>query len=206
MSCRGRGTLEIRDSNNPFMVTNNQMIGASLSAKEFEGKKPYRPENEIAKRDIATKYDMSFLYSRESERIGEGVPLSDNKLARLYASGPTKSETAKMIGHAGEYSNPKEFSNVSVDAYLKTLRDEKLDVTRLLNSYNHDPKDQNPLYATTQNEFGIKKPTAATYTTERLARNQAFSNSYNSQMPRDQGLNTSLTKSNVHTELNPQFI
>ena len=100
----------------------------------------------------------------------------------------------------------QEFSNVSVDAYLKTLRDEKLDVTRLLNSYNHDPKDQNPLYATTQNEFGIKKPTAATYTTERLARNQAFSNSYNSQMPRDQGLNTSLTKSNVQTELNPQFI
>ena len=85
------------------MVTNNQMIGASLSAKEFGGKKPYRPKNEIAAKDIATKYDMSFLYSRESERIGEGIPLSDNKLARLYASGPTKSETARMIGHAGEY-------------------------------------------------------------------------------------------------------
>ena len=86
------------------------------------------------------------------------------------------------------------------------MRSEVVPIARTLESYNHDPKDQNPLYATTQNEFGIKKPTVATYTSERLPRNQQFSNSFNSQMPRDQGLNTSLTKSNVHTELNPQFV
>ncbi|GMH50718.1 hypothetical protein TrRE_jg5097 [Triparma retinervis] len=187
------------------MVTNNQMIGAAMRMKEFEGKKPYRPPNEYAEKDIATKYDMSFLYSRESERIGEGVPLSDNKLAKLYANVPSKTETARKIGHAGEYSDPKEYASVSVDAFMKTVRDEKLDVDRLLASYNHDPKNQNPLYGTTQNDFGIKKPTAATYTSERIARDQKFSNSYNSQMPRDQGLNTSLTKSNVHSELNPLF-
>jgi len=62
------------------MVTNNQMIGSAMRMKEFEGQKPYRPPNEYAEKDIATKYDMSFLYSRESERIGEGVPLSDNKV------------------------------------------------------------------------------------------------------------------------------
>jgi len=53
---------------------------------------------------------------------------------------------------------------------MKTLRDEKVDVERLLNSYKHAPKGQNPLYATTQNDFGIKKPTTATYTSERIAR------------------------------------
>ena len=200
----GRGTLEGRSTNNPFMVTNNQMIGAALQMKDFEAPKPYRPANE--RQDLAAKYDMSFLYSRESERIGEGVALSDSKLANLYASVPTKSSIARQRGHAGEVSNPEEYKTVSVDAYMKTIRDQSVDVYRLLNSYNHAPKDQNPLYATTQNEFGIKKPTAATYTTERIARDQKFSNSYNSQMPRDQGLNTSLTRSNVHTELDPLFV
>jgi len=86
------------------------------------------------------------------------------------------------------------------------LRSQKDDVSVLLASYNHAPKDQNPLYATTQNDFGIKKPTEATYTSERLPRKQGFSNGFNSQMPRDQGLNTSLTRSNVHVELDPQFV
>jgi hypothetical protein len=150
---------------------------------------------------------MSFLYSRESERIGEGVPLSDNKLAALYASVPTKSDLARKRGHVGEDpTNPEEFRTVSVEAFAKTQHQGKEDITRLLKSYNHAPKPQNPLYATTQNDFGIKKPTEATYTAERLPRNQAFSNAFNSQMPRDQGLNTSLTRSNVHTELDPQFV
>lgn len=187
------------------MVTNNQMIGASVKMKDFEANAPYRPVDE--RKDIAKKYDMSFLFSRESSNFGTGVPLSDNKLARLYASGPTKSEMARTKGGAYKPpTNAEDYKDVSVDAFMKTVRDEGVDVDRLLNSYNHAPKPQNPLYATTQNEFGIKKPTAATYTTERAARNQAYSNSYNSQMPRDQGLNCSLTKSNVHTELDPQFV
>jgi len=199
------GTLEIRDSNNPFMVTNNQMIGASVQMKDFDCAQPYRPVDR--RQDIAKKYDMSFLYSRESSRFGEGIDISDNKLAQLYASGPTKSETARLKG--GDHkppTDPQKYKDVSVEAWMQTIHDEKVDVERLLHSYNHDPKPQNPLYATTQNEFGIKKPTTATYTSERQARDQKFSNSYNSTMPRDQGLNCSLTKSNVHVELDPQFV
>ena len=72
--------------------------------------------------DLANNYDMSFLYSRESECIGEGVPLSDNKLAGLYASVPTKSELARKRGHVGEDDcDPKEFTDVSVDAYQRTI-------------------------------------------------------------------------------------
>ena len=197
--------MEIRESNNPFMVTTTQQIGCAMEPKDFQSSRPYRPMDERV--DIANKYDMSFLYSRESEQIGKGVEMSDNKLAKLYASAPSKSETYRMErGIASETSNPEEFKTVSVDAFQKTISMVKDDVSKVLASYNHDPKDQNPLYATTTNDFGIKKPTEATYTSERLPRKQGFSNSFNSQMPRDQGLNTTLTRSVVHTELDPSFV
>jgi len=150
---------------------------------------------------------MSFLYSRESDRFGEGVGGSDSELARVYGTGESKSTQARRRGGAEKPpTDPKEYASISVDAFAQTLHDEKVDVDRLLSSYNHAPKPQNPLYSTTQNEFGIKKPTAATYTVERLARDQKFSNSYNSQMPRDQGLDCGMTKSTVHKELDPSFV
>ena len=67
---------------------------------------------------------------------------------------------------------------MSREAYLNTLKQEGVNLDRLLDSYNHNPKNQNPLYLTTQNEFGFKKPTTATYTYERIARDQKFSNRY----------------------------
>ena len=148
---------------------------------------------------------MSFLYSRSSNNIGQGIPLSDAKLAHLYAAAPSKSSIARKLGHSGETSDPKEFMHVSVMANRLVASENIVPIENILNSYSHAPKPQNPLYATSQNEHGIKKPTVATYTAERCARDQKFSASFNSQMPRDQGLNTSLTRSNCHTELDPQF-
>ena len=148
---------------------------------------------------------MSFLYSRSSNDIGKGVPLSDAKLAHLYASAPSKSSVARKLGHVGETSDPKDFMNVSVSANQLVASETVVPIEKVLNSYSHQPKPQNPLYATSQNEHGIKKPTVATYTAERCAMDQKFSASFNSQMPRDQGLNTSLTRSNCHSELDPQF-
>jgi len=148
---------------------------------------------------------MSFLYSRSSNKIGQGIPLSDAKLAHLYASAPSKSSVARKLGHVGETSDAREYMNVSVVAYNTIQHQNIVPIEKILNSYSHEPKPQNPLYATTQNEHGIKKPTVATYTAERCARDQKFSASFNSNMPRDQGLNTSLTRSNCHSELDPQF-
>lgn len=44
----------------------------------------------------------------------------------------------------------------------------------LLATYNHTPKEENALYTTTNNEIGIKRPTGATFTFERRARQQGF--------------------------------
>ena len=44
----------------------------------------------------------------------------------------------------------------------------------LLKSYKHTVKEENPLYSTTNNDIGIKRPTGATFTFERRARQQGF--------------------------------
>ena len=238
MSSRGRGTLEIRDSRNPFMVTNNQMIGCAMKLKEFDMDTPYRPPpapNPNAPKFPMGDMSMTFLYSRESSRFGSGVaPTSDSKLAQLYASKPTRSDIARVVGHADEKKlkpqNPEIWQEVSCEAKWDAARKryeedalrqisnqtvevgkdsknaKEFKVQKLLDSYSHDPLRQNPLYLTTQNEVGLKKPTEATVTSERLAKKQEFSRSFNGIMPRDQGLNTSLTRSNCHKELDPVFV
>ena len=81
-----------------------------------------------------------------------------------------------------------------------------IDSDRYLQAYDHNPKRQNPLYTTTQNEIGIKAPSKATIVTERRSRCQAFSNSFNGVRVKDQSLNCYLTRSKVHKELDPHFI
>ena len=76
----------------------------------------------------------------------------------------------------------------------------------LLRKYKHETKRENPLYTTANNEIGMKRPTAATFTVDRKARAQAFSRSFPTQMSRGTGLNTSVTRSVVHPALDPQFI
>ncbi len=72
----------------------------------------------------------------------------------------------------------------------------------LSRSYHHCAKDEHAMFNTTSNEIGKKGPTAATYTFERVARQQKFSNSFpKANESRDTGLNTSITKSSVHSSL-----
>lgn len=44
----------------------------------------------------------------------------------------------------------------------------------LLQTFKHKSKVENPLYTTTNNDIGMKRPTAATFTFERRARQQGF--------------------------------
>jgi hypothetical protein len=47
------------------------MIGGEIKMREFDSPAVYKPKTD--RNDLAKKYDMSFLYSRESERIGTGI-------------------------------------------------------------------------------------------------------------------------------------
>jgi len=117
--------------------------------------------------------NLSFLYTRESDRIGEGVQLSNYPLAKQFRQ---KNSRRKPL--ACEDTIPH------VHGPVMQTKDQVRD---LLMNYNHSPKEEHPLYTTTGNAIGIKKPDIATYNFERYARSQTFSRSFNS-MFQDQGL------------------
>ncbi len=72
----------------------------------------------------------------------------------------------------------------------------------LAKSYHYRAKGEHAMFTTTSNEIGKKGPTAATYTFDRVARQQKFSNSFpKTNESRDTGLNTSITKSSIHSSL-----
>jgi hypothetical protein len=59
------------------------------------------------------------------------------------------------------------------------------------------------LYATTANDYGLKKPSQATFQNVRHGVSQKFSTSFNRILFRDEGLNASITKSRIHDSLIP---
>ncbi|CAM9896438.1 unnamed protein product [Chrysoparadoxa australica] len=163
---------------------------------------------------IMPEIDWSFMYIKESASVGKGIPMSGDKLAQVI--GQTQSlRTLALTKGAGknpimfekdeEIGIPLQGNTTTSLETSKELPTEKEALEGLLETYNHQPKEENPLYTTSQNLIGCKKPSPATFTFERRARNQGFSNSFNSIKYRDMGLNTALTRSNVASRLDPQF-
>ena len=79
-------------------------------------------------------------------------------------------------------------------------------IDRMIASYKFAPHTEDPRYTTANNDIGSKRPTIATYVTERYFKTQAFSNSFTTTKSENSSLNTGLTRSTVHPKLDPQFI
>ena len=150
--------------------------------------------------------DMSFLYSRESDRFGEGSTFSDSALSQVFRLKPSDSmnkrrKNSAFVKQLGSRGN----NNGSSDSASKIVPKEE--VNEILSQYNHNPKEQNPLFVTTANEYGRKRPTQATYQNNvRHGMSQKFSQSFNRTMFRDEGLNSAMTRSNIHDSLTPLFV
>lgn len=180
---------------NPFMSTSNQSYGVDV--KDLKSCNFFQQLEENQDLDAVSggssensDPSLSFLYTRESDRIGAEVEAAHSSLSRAFEKGCEKRKwkCANVVGK----------SSVKEDDDNKNRRDENANIHVL---YKHEPKSQNPLFTTTANEIGLKKPSKATYTTTRYARSQNFSKSFNRIMFQDQGLNTSLSRSNVHERL-----
>lgn len=204
---------------NPFMVTSNECYGMSLAEvmKRASYPSPFEntekassgPDEEGGTRPVATpteagaspatSRDLSFLYSRESDRFGEGIRPSDSTLSRVLRLADSDPMRKRRRGSAlsAATATPR-----AAPASRVRPRDE---VEDLLSRYEHRPKEQNPLYATTANEYGAKRPAAATCPTVSHGNSQRFSRSFNRTMFRDEGLNSSMTKSKIHDSLTSQF-
>lgn len=208
MAQRGRGLLEIHPSKNPFFQTTASDIGRNIDDRvKVDWNKPRdftstRSGQMIDAREVSSPAaeqqpvknygeDFSFLYARSSDVIGGKLPKQMGPMSSCMDSNHSK--TRNTVGS-------------SVVAPVQQRVHVKKDVNAILEVYKHEPKVENPLYATAMNEYGKKKPSVATFVADRRGRPQEFSNSFNGIKPKNSSLNTSLSKSTVHPKLDPQFM
>ena len=182
---------EPKPNSNPFLATSNQTYGLSLVGLQ---EMAARQQEDTLQRTTTTTssnckqhdVDLSFLYRRESDRIGEGIPNSDSALAAIMSTRMPKRHT---IGHTSSTSGKLSTPSTQPASYVdkEASREE---IEQALASYRHNPKHEDPLYTTTANEIGRKAPSYATYTVATKGRSQAFSNSFNGVMYTDESLAT----------------
>ena len=182
---------------NPFMMTSYQRgVGLSLAelkraARQIEDQRAN--ENEEPK---TPAYDLSFLYSKSSEAVGAGIPYSDSALSKALR------QKESLITEAKRRTLPAELIKTQEKDEVKRHFTTE-EVQEILKSYTHEAKVQHPLYSTSSYEYGRKKLTPASFTSTRLSKQQAFSSSFNGEMQRYKGLNTSISRSKVHSLLDP---
>lgn len=173
---------------NSFMITENQNYGINLDElqkinealeKEEEKNRQAEPSLESNSGDSHSgHHDLSFLYKRESDKIGQGITWSEHPLAKELRKKQQKRR--RPLDCETTEAPTASTSNLSQN-----------EVMRVLEAYNHAPKQENALYTTTYNEIGSKKPSLATYNAKRHYVSQSFTKSFNNIMFRDHGLNTS---------------
>ena len=192
---------------NPSMTTSNECYGMSLpeaskraSFVSPEGNSEQVPSGcgALPGMDEKSQGDLSFLYSRESDRFGEGTSFSDSALSQVFRLKESDSMSKRRKNSVFVKQLHK-----SSDAPRQSRIVPKEEIDEIVSKYKNNPKEQKPLYATTANEYGRKKPTAATIATVAFNRTQKFSHSFNKTMYRDEGLTASMSRSNIHDSLTP---
>lgn len=141
MSLRGRGTLEIRPSDNPFFQPTSRDIG-NTAADHVEWKVSGRPPQfPTVKHSVDGNF--AFLYTRESDMIGAKVPKPQ-----------TMSET-KMLTRT-EFLKARREKALSESTGLDLSEDNihhepsrpKATAEEILKVYKHEPKYEDPRYIT----------------------------------------------------------
>ena len=200
-------------TSNPFMVTSNECYGMSLpeaskrvytspvhSSSSSNSSSSGNVQGDVLSKENkeVSKQDMSFVYSRESDRFGEGCEFSDSLLSEVFRLKESDSMN-KRRKHSPFVQ--KEQADCTDQATTSSRTISKEEVTKILAQYNHNPKVQHPLYHTTATEYGSKKPSEATFQNVRHGLSQQFSQSFNRTMFHNEGLNAAITKSKVHDSL-----
>jgi len=196
MTYRGRGALEVKPSSNPFFVRTSGDFGVEPEEKKtWSG--ALNPDFAKSKK-VKRSENFSFLYTRESDSIGGRVNNPLDEKPRVL----TKTEFLKKWRETRGSQATQGLNNELDDQQEEK---EKPNVERILTVWKQGTKDEDPRYTTTNNTFGFKAPTVATYVAERAGRPQGFSNSFQGIKPQNSGLNCGLSKSTVHPSLDPQF-
>ncbi|KAJ1444571.1 hypothetical protein M885DRAFT_552589 [Pelagophyceae sp. CCMP2097] len=191
---RGRGTLSVRPSSNPFFQTSSLSIGEDFH-REVQYSAPTN-ERPLRPSKLEDDYDFNFQYKRASEEIGVGIPQSDSKLSKAMGANDTLKDRAMAKSGGPIPSLTRQEEAAGPPAMSSTQK-----AAEILKGYQHAPRPEHVMYQTNNNMYGAMKPNVATFTADRKARSQAFSNSFQGIKYRDQSLNTSLIRSTVHNSL-----
>lgn len=160
MSFRGRGTLEIRPSANPFFQTTSSDIGLTAAdAVEWSAPEsiPVVPGtvNLDSTSSGSGSHNFSFLYARTSDVIGGKVAPPETP---AVIRPPTKAEFLRE-----RYSKRAVVTGAEICGETQA----KPSPADLLKLYTHQPKREDPRYTTSGNEIGRQEPTLATFVAER---------------------------------------
>ena len=169
-------------NNNPFYQTTSQTLGTDPFAPTKWDSKAKTESNNKQEED-KNKGNFAFLYSRESDRIGSRPDLETNE--------------------------PLNYDAIPVSRLIQQQKhdnEHKRTAVEVLENYKHTPKTEHPRYLTSTNDYGKKLPSEATVVTERHSKQQDFSRSFANIKPRSSTMNTSVTRSTIHSSLDPQFL
>ena len=197
---RGRGSLEVKPSTNPFMVRTSNDFG--IKPEEHIGWSGAVNPDFAKSMNVERPESFSFLYTRESDSIGGKVhnPL-DTKPRPLTKTEFLKKWRAEQLERKDLGDSTLELTQDEANATKRTPEE----VGKLLTVWKQGTKQEDPRYTSTNNAYGFKAPTVATFVADRAGRPQGFSNSFQGIKPQNSGLNCGLSKSTVHPSLDPQF-
>lgn len=158
MTLRGRGTLEIGQSNSPFYQTTYSTHGVDpYSPPQWDNRKVNNQEqkNQVARysqnnnvNEIDTKM-MSFLYSRESDRIGS-KPDTLQSLKQQMETDTRKLNQGQNESFQLEEEDDEEEERIFYEeTMMKSQQKPGVPSTQeFLQHYKHAPKNEHPLYIT----------------------------------------------------------
>lgn len=163
---RGRGTLEVRRSDNPFFQPVSSDIGKNLDNANVDWKISGSVPEATTAKHYAVDGNFSFLYTRESDRIGGKVPkpqLTQSKMLTRTEFLKQRRERA-LLASAGEMAvtggnnNDNDENNFNLggtsqfEAPPTPASAEgatfKVDPEAYLRVYKHNPKEEDPRYIT----------------------------------------------------------
>lgn len=142
MTARGRGCLELRPSDNPFFQPMSTDFGKTAQEGNVEWKVSGSPPRFSSKKHQVDGNFM-FLYTRESDRIGQKVAKPQLKeLKMLSKTEFLRQRRERMQAEAGEEEEQDEFPTEAQTTVHKVNAEE------LLKIYRHEPKQEDPRYIT----------------------------------------------------------
>lgn len=160
---RGRGTLEVRPSDNPFFQPVSADIGKNLQNSNAEWKvSGNAPQFTSTKHTVDGNF--SFLYTRESDRIGQKVPKPQLKETKMLSKTEfLKQRRERALASAGEMavtggSHFEDDLNSTFEQVPQTPASAegatfKVDPNAYLQVYQHVPKQEDPRYITSAVSF-----------------------------------------------------